>query len=161
MKTTAKLSRTLGTILRKNHMTLAVAESCTGGMVGAAITEIPGASDYFPGGVVAYDNRIKNGVLKVPKAILDRYGAVSGPTVIAMAKGVRKLMKADCAIAVSGVAGPGGGTKEKPVGLVYIGIAVKLRCWSFACRFKGTRLKIRELTVVESLKRLIERLYNN
>jgi len=152
------ITQTLGTILKKKKMTLATAESCTGGMISTAITEIAGASEYFLGGVIAYDNRIKNKVLGVSKKILEQHGAVSSQTVIAMAKGVQKLMKTDCAIAVSGVAGPGGGTKEKPVGLVYIGIAARKKCWSCECHFKGTREKIREKTVMESLKLLIDRM---
>jgi PncC family amidohydrolase len=157
MMNTKALSKKLGTILKKNKMTLAVAESCTGGLIGGAVTEIAGASEYFFGGVIAYDNGIKRDVLGVPKKILTTYGAVSGQTVIAMAKGVQRCMKSDCSIAVSGVAGPGGGTKEKPVGLVFIGIAVGGKCWSFEYRFKGTRAEVREKTVKEGLNRLIEK----
>jgi PncC family amidohydrolase len=149
-------AETLGTILRKKRLTLATAESCTGGMIGAAITDIAGSSDYFLGGVIAYDNRIKTGVLGVPAMILKRHGAVSGETVIAMAKGAQRLMKTDCAIAVSGVAGPGGGTKEKPVGLVFIGIAVNKKAVVFKCQFTGSRNEIRVKTVEESIRRLIK-----
>ena len=155
---TTSYTKSLGKILKKNRLTLAVAESCTGGMIGGAITDHAGASEYFHGGVIAYDNRIKCDILGVSEKILEAQGAVSSETVTAMAKGVQKLMNADCAIAVSGVAGPGGGTKEKPVGLVYIGIAVKKRYSIFECRFKGTRAEIRKKTVAESLKRLIEKI---
>ncbi len=151
-------SKRLGTVLRKKRMTLAVAESCTGGLIGGAVTETAGASDYFLGGVIAYDNSIKEEVLKVPRMTLEKYGAVSGQTVAAMACGVQKLAKADCAIAVTGIAGPGGGTKQKPVGLVYIGIAVKNSSEVFECRFKGTRKQIREKTVREGMRRLVRRL---
>jgi PncC family amidohydrolase len=149
------LSKTLGKILGEKKMRLAVAESCTGGMIGSAITDVAGSSRYFLGGVIAYDNRIKRDILKVPRTTLKKYGAVSSQTVIAMAHAVRKLMKADCSIAISGIAGPGGATKEKPVGLVYIGIAVKNTAKSFKYRFKGTRERIRQQTVEEALKRLV------
>ena len=152
MMYTKTLSQKLGLILKKKSMTLAIAESCTGGMIGGVITDIAGSSEYFLGGVISYDNRIKRDLLGVPEKVLEQYGAVSRQTVIAMAKGVQRLMKADCALAVSGVAGPGGGTKEKPVGLVYIGIAVGKQCRSFVCRFKGTRADIRSKTVREGLK---------
>lgn len=151
------LSKKLGSILKNKKLTLAIAESCTGGMVGAAVTEIAGSSAYFLGGIIAYDNRIKRDILGVSEKVLATFGAVSGETVLAMAKGVQKLMKTDCAIAVSGVAGPGGGTKDKPVGLVYIGIAVNKKYWSFEYRFSGSRKEIREKTVGEGLKRMIER----
>ncbi|MGA2508321.1 MAG: CinA family protein [Chitinispirillaceae bacterium] len=149
------LSTTLGRILLEKKMTLAVAESCTGGMIGSAITDIAGASRYFLGGIIAYDTNIKKSVLHVPRTTLNKYGAVSRQTVTAMAHAVRKLMKADCSIAVSGIAGPGGGTREKPVGLVYIGIAVKNSVKSFKYRFKGTRENIRKQTVKEALRLLI------
>ena len=149
------ISQRLGKILVKKSMTLAVAESCTGGMVGGVITAVPGSSRYFAGGVIAYDDRIKRRVLKVPRSLLRRHGAVSGQTVIAMARGVKRLFKTDCAIAVSGVAGPGGGTKEKPVGLVVIAGAVKNIVRVFEIRIKGNREQVRRKTVEESLKLLI------
>jgi PncC family amidohydrolase len=152
------LSRRLGLSLTEKNLTLAVAESCTGGMVGGAITSIPGSSSYFRGGVIAYDNEVKRRLLRVPARVLDRSGAVSAGTVISMARGAQKLLAADCAIAVSGVAGPGGGTKEKPVGLVFIGIAVKNRARAFKERFKGTRAHLREQTVKRALELLIEAL---
>jgi PncC family amidohydrolase len=151
------LSKLLGAVCRKKKLTLAVAESCTGGMIGSAVTETAGASDYFLGGVIAYDDRIKREVLNVPRALLAKHGAVSRETAGAMARGVRKLFGAGCAVAVTGIAGPGGGTKQKPVGLVYIGIATKKASAVFACRFSGTRKQIREKTTVESLRRIIER----
>jgi PncC family amidohydrolase len=123
----ARCSETLAALaaaLTARHWTLATAESCTGGLIGAAITDLPGASAYFLGGIIAYDNRIKNQLLGVPETILAAHGAVSAQTVEAMAAGARRQLSADCAIAVSGVAGPDGGTPEKPVGLVYIGWAL-------------------------------------
>jgi len=106
--------------LRKGRHRLAVAESCTGGMIGERITNIPGASDTFIGGVVAYADVIKTAALKVPLETLEAYGAVSEATVRAMAEGAQRLFSADCTIAVTGIAGPGGGTPEKPVGTVWL-----------------------------------------
>ncbi|MDR2727875.1 MAG: CinA family protein, partial [Chitinispirillales bacterium] len=111
----------LGSLLKRKSLTLAVAESCTGGLIGGAVTSVSGSSDYFLGGVISYDNRIKSDILGVSAHDLEKYGAVSGQVVCAMAYGVAKLFKCDCSVSVSGIAGPGGGTKEKPVGLVYFG----------------------------------------
>ena len=150
------LSKTLGKILVEKKMRLAVAESCTGGMIGSTITDVAGASRYFLGGVITYNNRIKSSILGVSLKTLNNYGAVSSQTVTAMAYAVQKLMKADCSIAVSGIAGPGGGTSEKPVGLVFIGISVRNVVKIFRRRFKGTRENIRKMTVKESLRLLIQ-----
>jgi PncC family amidohydrolase len=102
---------------------VAVAESCTGGLIAAAITEIPGSSGYFLGGVVSYSNDAKESLLDVPHALLEERGAVSREVAAAMAAGARARFGADLAVAVTGVAGPDGGTLDKPVGLVYIGVA--------------------------------------
>jgi PncC family amidohydrolase len=104
-------------------LTVALAESCTGGLIAAAITEVPGSSGYFLGGVVSYSNDAKEAFLDVPHAVLEAHGAVSRETAVAMAAGARARFGADLAVSVTGVAGPDGGTLEKPVGLVYIGIA--------------------------------------
>jgi len=116
----ADLAAVLLDALRTGRHRLAVAESCTGGMIGERITNIPGASDTFIGGVVAYADVIKTAALKVPLETLEAYGAVSEATVRAMAEGAQRLFSADCTIAVTGIAGPGGGTPEKPVGTVWL-----------------------------------------
>jgi len=116
----ADLAAVLLEALRKGRHRLSVAESCTGGMIGERITNIPGASDTFIGGVVAYADVIKTAALKVPLEVLEAYGAVSEETVRAMAEGAQRLFSADCTIAVTGIAGPGGGTPEKPVGTVWL-----------------------------------------
>jgi nicotinamide-nucleotide amidase len=116
----ADLAAVLLEALRKGRHRLSVAESCTGGMIGERITNIPGASDTFIGGVVAYADVIKTAALKVPLEILEAYGSVSQETVRAMAEGAQRLFSADCTIAVTGIAGPGGGTPEKPVGTVWL-----------------------------------------
>jgi PncC family amidohydrolase len=110
-------------ILRSRGWKLACAESCTGGLLAHRITNVPGSSDYFLGAVVAYDNQVKMEILHVPAGMLGQFGAVSGETVRAMAEGVRDLLSADIAVSTSGVAGPGGGSIEKPVGTTWIGVA--------------------------------------
>jgi PncC family amidohydrolase len=103
--------------------TVATAESCTGGLVAHLLTEIPGSSVWLIGGVVAYSNDVKRGVLGVAPETLERHGAVSAQTAVAMAHGVRSLLHADIAVAVTGIAGPSGGTEAKPVGLTYVAVA--------------------------------------
>ncbi|HEX7256383.1 MAG TPA: competence/damage-inducible protein A [Gaiellaceae bacterium] len=107
-------------LAREQGLTLAAAESCTGGLVAARLTSVPGSSDAFVGGVVPYDNRLKRELLAVPEELLERHGAVSAETAAAMAEGAGRTLGADVAVSVTGVAGPGGGTPEKPVGLVYL-----------------------------------------
>ncbi len=120
---TTTIEARVGDVLRERAETVAVAESCTGGLIGSRITDIPGASDYFELGVVTYAYGSKLRELAVPREVLDNHGAVSEPTAQAMARGVRDRGGADWAIATTGVAGPTGGTPETPVGTVYIGIA--------------------------------------
>lgn len=120
-----KLEEEIGKLLIANNLSLSTAESCTGGGVAALITSVPGSSGYFKGGVVAYDNEVKKDLLEVSPETLSAYGAVSRETVIEMAKGAMNRLKTDCAIATSGIAGPGGGTLEKPVGTVWIAVAYK------------------------------------
>jgi len=138
-----RIEEIIGELLHKKKLTLATAESCTGGLIAQRITDIPGSSGYFWGSVVAYDNTIKESVLKVPKDILANYGAVSHETALAMAQGAKKLLNTDIAIAITGIAGPQGGTPDKPVGLVYISLVgenINI-CKKFI--FSGTRNEIR------------------
>ena len=107
-------------LCRARGWTLATAESCTGGMVAARLTSVPGSSDVFLGAVVSYANEVKERELGVPRETLERYGAVSAETAAAMSAGVRERLGADVAVSVTGIAGPGGGTEEKPVGLVHV-----------------------------------------
>jgi len=104
-------------------LTVATAESCTGGLVAHLLTEVPGSSGYLRGGVVAYADDVKAGALRVGRDVIDAHGAVSAQVALAMAEGVRALLGADLAVAITGVAGPGGGTEAKPVGLVYVAVA--------------------------------------
>ena len=146
--------------LRQRGQTLAVAESCTGGGIGAALAAVPGASEVFLGGVIAYANAVKQELLGVPAEALASHGAVSDPVAIAMAEGVRRCTGADWAIAVTGVAGPGGGSAEKPVGLVHIAVAGPDGTSSEGVRFGSTRGRawIQTLTAGEALDRLRRRL---
>jgi len=110
-------------LLVESGKTLAVAESCTGGLIGHRLTQVPGSSAAFLGGVIAYHNSVKEKTLRVPPDVLEREGAVSEATALAMADGVRRLLGADVALAVTGTAGPTGGTEDKPVGLTYIALS--------------------------------------
>lgn len=130
-------------LCRARSLTLATAESCTGGMVGARLTDVPGASDVYLGGVVAYANDVKEGVLRVPGAVLGAHGAVSSETAAAMAAGVRAVLGADVGAAVTGVAGPGGGSPDKPVGLVHIHVETPNASESMRFELPGDRSRIR------------------
>ncbi len=121
--TNEPLEVTVGRLLLKHNFTLATAESCTGGLIGHRLTNVPGSSDYFLGGIIAYANEVKERVLGVSQQTLETHGAVSAETAIEMARGARRLLNTDMAISVTGIAGPGGGTLDKPVGLVYIALA--------------------------------------
>ena len=150
------LARNLGALLLQRRWRLSVAESCTAGMVAAAITSVPGSSAYFTGGVIAYSNEIKQRVLGVPGKLLREKGAVSAETAAAMARGVARLCATECGIGVSGIAGPDGGTKEKPVGLVFIGIYTREQAQSFEFNFAGDREKIRTEATKAGLGKMME-----
>ena len=136
--------------------TLATAESLTGGGIGAALTGISGASEVYCGGVISYTNEVKNRILGVPEEILERYGAVSQWTAGHMAAGVRKLLHADVAVSVTGLAGPGGDEYGNPVGTVFIGYEDASRSAVRHFVFSGTREDVREQTIREALKLILE-----
>jgi nicotinamide-nucleotide amidase len=154
------LPELVGTMLKERGLTVAVAESCTAGLVGKRFTDIAGSSDYFLGGVIAYHNDVKAEVLGVPEGMLAQFGAVSSEVAAAMAEGVKRLLHSDCAVSTTGVAGPGGGTAEKPVGLVFIGSVLhgvaeveRLQLW-------GRRDQVREraaLAAIDLLRRRLAR----
>lgn len=144
--------------LRRGRHRLGVAESCTGGMIGERITNIPGSSDTFIGGVVAYADMVKTAALKVPLETLEAYGAVSEETVRAMAEGAQRLFSADCTIAVTGIAGPGGGTPDKPVGTVWLAARVHTTTRALKRVLPGDRDDIRRRAAqagLDLLRRLL------
>ena len=132
-------------------MTVACAESCTGGLVANRFVSLPGASAVFNGSITAYANEVKASVLNVPQDILDTYGAVSPQCAEAMAKNCAVLLKTDCAVSTTGIAGPDGGTPEKPVGLVYVSACVNGTCITEELHLRGGRRAIRERSVEKAL----------
>ena len=129
----------IGHLLRKRELKLALAESCTGGLIGNRITDVPGSSEYFLGGIVAYAYEAKVALLGVSWDTLNTKGAVSQETVLEMARGTRRILNTDIAVSVTGIAGPGGGTPEKPVGTVWIGLVAKEGEWTRLFQFSGIR----------------------
>jgi nicotinamide-nucleotide amidase len=141
----------LGKLLVERKCTLAVAESCTGGTVGRLLTERGGASDFFVGGVISYANRVKEGLLGVPAPLLAEHGAVSAPVARAMAQGALAALDSDLALALTGVAGPGGGTADKPVGLVHFAVASAAGISDRQMVFPGSRTQVRDLAAFAGL----------
>ncbi len=137
------MASVLGERLREKSLTLAVAESCTGGLIGHLLTSAPGSSYYFMGGIVAYSNQAKVDLLQVRKETIDTHGAVSAAAARQMAEGVRRRFQTDMGLAVTGIAGPEGGTIEKPVGTVHIGLALHHDTFCERYRFKGSREEIK------------------
>jgi nicotinamide-nucleotide amidase len=135
---------------------LATAESCTGGWIAKALTDVAGSSQWFEGGVVAYSNAAKIELLGVPSVVLNMHGAVSEETVQAMADGARRRFAADLAVAVSGIAGPGGGTQDKPIGTVHFAWAVPNGATAARRIFVGNRESVRRQTVALAFERLVE-----
>jgi competence/damage-inducible protein CinA-like protein len=141
-------------LVRQRRWKIATAESCTGGGVGARLTEIPGSSEVYLGGVIAYDNGVKEALLGVPQDLLALHGAVSEPVALAMVRGVTQCLGAEAGIAVTGIAGPGGGTAEKPVGLVYVAVAAGDSVSVSRAIFPGDRSEIRGRAAQVALNRL-------
>ena len=143
-------------IFREKGLSLAFAESCTGGMIAETITNVAGASDIFYGSAVTYVNGAKEHILGVARETLEKHGAVSSECAEEMACGARRVYGADVAMSVTGIAGPGGGSEGKPVGTVWFGIATKDGAETFRRRFDGDRAAVRRQTVEEVLRRLAE-----
>lgn len=155
---TETLEGVIGKILNDKGLTLSIAESCTGGNISKLVTSIPGCSKYFKGSVIAYDNTIKTGLLKVPDEIIQKYGAVSQQVAELMAKGIKTLTNSDCAIATTGIAGPDGGSAEKPVGTVWIAVATDKNLISRKFLFGDNRdrnIVRASLTALNMLRNLI------
>lgn len=150
-----ELAKRIGSIMLKAGKTLSAAESCTGGLVGMLLTSVPGSSKWFKGGVIAYSNAVKTDILNVPLSVIKEDGAVSKETVLAMATGVRKLIGTDFSVSISGIAGPGGGTTEKPVGTVWIAVRGEKSVSAETKRFAGKRDVVRR----KAADYLLEKLY--
>ncbi|HTQ74679.1 MAG TPA: nicotinamide-nucleotide amidohydrolase family protein [Burkholderiales bacterium] len=154
-----RLAKRLGARLKKRKLLLATAESCTGGWIAQAVTSVPGSSGWFERGFVTYSNEAKKGMLGVRASTLARHGAVSEETAREMARGALKRSRAQIAVAVTGVAGPGGGTRAKPVGMVCFAWALKKGdTQSTVRRFHGGRERVRRQSVAAALRGLLERI---
>jgi PncC family amidohydrolase len=152
---------TIGTILRQHGLKLATAESCSGGLLADHITNVAGSSDYFIGGVVAYSYEAKVALLHVSWDTLRAHGAVSRETVVEMARGVRTALGADIGISVSGIAGPGGGLPDKPVGTTWIGLSATDGDWSRKFVWKGDRRSNKEASAQAALQFALDYLHGN
>ncbi|NFO05588.1 nicotinamide-nucleotide amidohydrolase family protein [Clostridium botulinum] len=146
-----KIEEVLGRMLIDRGLTLSSAESCTGGLISSTLISYPGISEVFMEGVVTYSNEAKIRRLNVKKETLDKYGAVSEQVAIEMAEGIAKTSRTNIGIATTGIAGPGGGTAEKPVGLVYIGICIKGKAYARRYIFNGNREEVRNLATMSAL----------
>ena len=155
------ISEVLGALLHERELTVACAESCTGGNIAHRITQVPGSSSYFLGSVVSYSNDVKANVLKVSRSDIASYGAVSREVVEAMVEGASKLMRSSCGIATSGIAGPDGGTPLKPVGTVWIAVKYGEQIVSECIHFKGDRNEVIENATNHAMVMLINLLRNS
>ncbi len=153
---TNSLEMQVGNLLHERGLKLVLAESCTGGLFGSRITDVPGSSEYFLGSVVAYAYEAKVALLGVSWDTLNTKGAVSRETVLEMARGIRNAMNADIAVSVSGIAGPGGGTLEKPVGTTWIGLVTGKGEWAHIFHFSGDREQNKNFAVEAALKILLD-----
>ena len=151
------LNQKIVSLLKKKKLNLAIAESCTGGMLSSAITSVSGSSKVFTMGLVTYSNQAKTSILKVPKKIIKKFGAVSVQCCLAMVNNLSKISKSKVCVSITGIAGPKGGSKQKPVGLVYIGIRVgkKVIVNKCNCKNKG-RIFIQKQTVKKTLNLLVQ-----
>ena len=149
-----QVEKQIGEVLLRKGWRLALAESCTGGLLSHRITNIPGSSRYFTGGVTAYSNRIKSELLGIKVSLLKSRGAVSAEVALALARGARRAMKAEVGIGITGLAGPGGGTSQKPVGLVYAAVVTPEGEKVRTSHFSGTRLQIKEKAAQAALRLL-------
>lgn len=148
------LIETISNIMQNNNLTLSAAESCTGGLLGNRITNLPGSSNYYIGGIISYSNQLKINLLNVDSKIIDTYGAVSKNVAIQMAENIRSITASDYGIGITGIAGPTGGTKEKPVGLVYIALTNQNNTIVEKYNLKGKRKQIKYLSTEFALKNL-------
>ena len=148
------IERDIYRLCTDRKLTVAVAESCTGGLASHLLTNVPGSSAYFLLSIVAYSYPAKERLLGVPHRLLQRHGAVSRAVVLAMARGVRRIARATAGLAITGIAGPAGGLPRKPVGTVWIGVATARRAHAFPYRFHGTRLTVKRRAARAALRHL-------
>lgn len=156
----SELLNKVSDVLKKQHLTLATAESCTGGLFAHLLTNVSGSSEYFDRGIISYSNRSKIELLGVPEKLLTTYGAVSEQVARAMAEGIRTRAGVDIGVSTTGIAGPNGGTKDKPVGLVFIGVATHDDVIVKRFLFLGERLQNKEQACIAALSFLLETLMN-
>jgi len=151
------LNQKIVSLLKRRKLKIAVAESCTGGMLSSAITTVSGSSKVFTLGLVTYSNQAKTNILKIPKKIISKYGAVSVQCCLAMVNNLSKISKSKLCVSITGIAGPKGGSKQKPVGLVYIGIRIEKKVVVTKCNFKNKgRLFIQKQTVRKTINLLFK-----
>ena len=151
------LSKKIVSLLTRKKIKIAVVESCTGGMLSAAITSVSGSSKVFTMGLVTYSNQAKLKILKIPNKIIKKYGAVSSQCCISMVNNLSKISKAKVCVSITGIAGPKGGSKQKPVGLVYIGIKIGKKILINKCNFKNKgRIFVQKQTIKKSLDLLFK-----
>ena len=151
------LNKKIISLIKRKKMKLAIVESCTGGMLSSAITSVSGSSKVITMGLVTYSNQAKTSILKVPQKIIKKYGAVSVQCCLAMVNNLSKISKSKVCVSITGIAGPKGGSKQKPVGLVYIGIRIEKRVFVNKCNFKNKgRLFIQKQTVRKTLNLLLK-----
>ena len=151
------LNQKIVSLLEKKKLKLTIAESCTGGLLSSAITSVSGSSKIFSMGLVTYSNQAKTSILKVPQKIIKKYGAVSVQCCLAMVNNLKKISKSKVCVSITGIAGPKGGSKLKPVGLVYIGIRVRKKVFVNKCNFKNKgRTYIQKQIVKKSLNLLLK-----
>jgi len=155
MMDTIPLEARIGELLCKRGWRLAVAESCTGGLIGHRLTNIPGSSNYYLGSIAAYAYEAKARLLGVRWTTLERFGAVSREAVLEMADGVRQALGAELGIAVSGIAGPGGGTPDKPVGTTWIGLSAPGYSQAWVHHWPGNRLQVKEQSAEDALRQAV------
>lgn len=148
----------LAALCLSREIQCATAESCTGGMLGASLTRLPGASRWFAGGVIAYDNRVKIRLVGLDSGLLTAHGAVSEQAALHMALGVCRLLDVQAAVSITGIAGPDGGSPEKPVGLVWIGCALQSVAQARSFHFQGDREQVREAACAEAIRFLLAQL---
>ena len=155
------LEESIVNLMKEKKLTLGVAESCSGGMLSARIINVPGVSDVYKAGFVTYANEAKHKLIGVSNATLEQFGAVSEETAREMVQGTLRAAESDYAVAITGIAGPDGGTDKKPVGLVYIACGNKDRITVKECKFNGNRNKVRQSSVAYALRLLREEVMKN